>query len=126
MAGEGSSQAGEQFPAHLLTAVLTGSSSVKNMSAVDVLAVPSAPTMSTAFLCLCSIRSKNRARVESIVGTSKLEKSSTSVEGYSHRGGRHLRQGGKTGGAVKGVRQIGLFVLHFAAGCKRRAPNAKT
>lgn len=75
---------------HLLTAVLTGSSSEKNISAVDVFAVPSAPTISTAFRCLCNIRSRNRARVESIVGTRRLEKSSTSVFGYSHRGGRHL------------------------------------
>lgn len=60
------------------------------MSAVEVLAVPSAPTISTAFRCLCSIRSRNRARVESIVGTRRFEKSSTSVLGYSQRGGRHL------------------------------------
>lgn len=64
---------------YLLTAVLTGSSSVKNIRAVDVFAVPSAPTMSTAFRCLCNIRRRKRARVESIVGTSKFEKSSTSV-----------------------------------------------
>lgn len=81
-----------EIPPHLLTAVLTGSSSEKNISAVEVLAVPSAPTMSTAFRCLCSIRRRNSARVESIVGTKRLEKSRTSVLGYTHKGGRHLQR----------------------------------
>lgn len=97
-----------------MTAVLTGSSSEKNISAVDVFAVPSAPTISTAFRCLCSIRSRNSARVESMVGTSKFEKSRISVFGYSHTGGRHLKDMG-TGQEGKKRSEEAFYVTHFIA-----------
>ena len=51
---------------------------LKNMRFVDVLAVPSAPTTKTAFFCLCKFCNKKLARVESMVGTNRFEKSSFS------------------------------------------------
>ena len=62
--------------------------SARNMSAIDVFAVPSEPTASTPMRCLWSWRTRKSARVESIVGTSRFEKSSLSPSGYFHVGGR--------------------------------------
>mmetsp|Transcript_17159 Transcript_17159/g.65009 ORF Transcript_17159/g.65009 Transcript_17159/m.65009 type:complete len:220 (+) Transcript_17159:2413-3072(+) len=62
--------------------------SARYMSAVDVLAVPGPPTSSTGWLLRpwTSFRTCT-ARVESIVGTSRLGKSSVSESGYSQEGG---------------------------------------
>ena len=59
------------------------------MRAVEVFAVPGPPSSSTDFFTLCSASMRKRARVESMVGTSKLEKSSLSPPGYRHTGGAH-------------------------------------
>ena len=61
----------------------------QNMSAFDVLAVPSEPTRQTACLFFMSVWMRKSERVESIVGTSRFEKSSLSPSGYVHAGGRH-------------------------------------
>mmetsp|Transcript_8533 Transcript_8533/g.18077 ORF Transcript_8533/g.18077 Transcript_8533/m.18077 type:complete len:219 (+) Transcript_8533:2356-3012(+) len=70
-----------------LTSILAGSCSPRNMSAVEVFAVPAPPTISTGLRCLCSSPTTKSERVESIVGTRRFEKSSLSPLGYFHLGG---------------------------------------
>lgn len=80
------------------TACLSAPSVRRNMSAVEVLAVPSAPTRSTGLRRLCSFCRRKPARVESMVGTRRLEKSSRSGAegragaGYVQAGGRQRSQ----------------------------------
>mmetsp|Transcript_53887 Transcript_53887/g.129837 ORF Transcript_53887/g.129837 Transcript_53887/m.129837 type:complete len:284 (-) Transcript_53887:1100-1951(-) len=66
----------------------SGSNVRKNISATDVLAVPAPPIIRTGSFWTCRASRRKIARVESMVGTSRLEKSRTSVSGYSQASGR--------------------------------------